>query len=88
MRQASGRGIGRQGLGDGAGGGGFQAMAKKRRTTELTHQGAGKFIKGVRQDHHLGNFSEPVQERFSSFQRPHVIDHRLNVSENQTVAVH
>ena len=55
---------------------------------QLTHQGGGEFLEGIRKDHHLGFASQPIQELHSALHGTQGTDHLLDVGEAQIVFRH
>lgn len=63
----------------------LEVMTEEDRPTEPGHQRFGKFVKGVGENDHLEGFTQTVQKVAGTGYGDHILYHRLNVFEIQSV---
>ena len=62
-----------------------EPVAQQRRTAERAHQRIGELVERVRQDEDLIARAQVVEEFACAGQRPHALDHALDVCEREAV---
>ncbi len=65
----------------------LQLIAEEGGKSELAHERQGELIEGIGQNNHLAAFTEPGHELGGAFQRPHLVDDRLNVGDGEPVLI-